>query len=403
MKVAGFALVLLAFALAGDAEAIKFEDPKKLPKIPEVLNADSDGLPQLPELSNEFSDTVSGIDSEVAALRGKLHNVQAESRKRLSKQKKIFDRKLKEQEMKNKVISKQNTRLAQEIMAMKKGNGKLLHQIGQEEKDNSLRKNKFKALEKQLVVAKALAHQALNKADDSNAPELAVLKELHSKPKKLEEVASFLQVKEATAAEVAGESENKETSEVEAEVAEEPEEHKFERKLPEEPESLVTMLSGSIKALRTQSKKSEAKLRKLFQTSFKAGVRRRAALLAQQKQLKINLKEMKDYDSKLKKADKRLKATAQILEKEIASTAAFLGKLQQVAKAPATEASASFKALHKEAEKEDKKKDSSDEEKEEKDADKEEKEAVAEEVKEEVKEDAFDQAKDDPDVSDEAA
>eukprot|EP00933_Yihiella_yeosuensis_P004925 TRINITY_DN109335_c0_g1_i1.p1 TRINITY_DN109335_c0_g1~~TRINITY_DN109335_c0_g1_i1.p1 ORF type:complete len:374 (+),score=122.58 TRINITY_DN109335_c0_g1_i1:73-1194(+) len=362
MQLLKASLLGLCLVHLGEAVAVKFEDPKKLAVVPKVLNADTDGLPQLPELSNDISDEVADISSHIATLRQKLTRVQKDSRTRLAKQKKIFDRKLKEQEKKNKVVVNENAKLAKSIMKLKTMNTKILDKIEKEEKENDMRRGELKSIETQLMEVKASSQKALAQADDSNAPELTVLRHLHAKADQKEEddedesesPESFLQIEESTES---SELESESVEEHPALAAEETDDDEQEeqskkkkRAASAEPEGVVNELSGSIKALRRQSKKSENTLKVLFQKSFKQGVARRMALLAQQKQLQLTLKQMKEYQVKLKKAQQRLLKTRKILLEQIKSEGAFLGRLKKVADAPAAKVDSQLKSLRKKKE-----------------------------------------------------
>lgn len=102
-------------------------DPAKveLPVVPQAKNVGKDGFPELPSLEdimNPASKTMSGISSRAKELEMKMLKMEKENSARLEKQKKVFDRKLKEQEEKNQDVGKENAKLAKSIMHLKKKN-----------------------------------------------------------------------------------------------------------------------------------------------------------------------------------------------------------------------------------------------------------------------------------------
>lgn len=102
-------------------------DPAKveLPVVPQAKNVGKDGFPELPSLEdimNPASKTMSGISTRAKELEMKMLKMEKENSARLEKQKKVFDRKLKEQEEKNQDVGKENAKLAKSIMHLKKKN-----------------------------------------------------------------------------------------------------------------------------------------------------------------------------------------------------------------------------------------------------------------------------------------
>lgn len=363
MKLAKVAVVLFG---AGAATSI---DASRLPAVPKVLNAGADGLPSLPNLAGlegDFSKAAMGINAQVAALQQKMAKVNAAIKTRMAKQKAVFDDRLKKQEQKSQGIAKANAKIAKAIIELHKDNAALLDKVKKEDKANKFRRNEIQAMQKQFDALKKYAQSALDKADDSNAPELEVLTEKPQEAEHKEEDAkestddsstsdsttsddvtsedstdsiAFVQVEESLGLEsIAGSVDDADTV-----TADDSDSVKTETEGTAD--SMIGLLSTSIKRLRDQGAVSVEKLKVLFQQSFKQGVKRRAALIAQQKALKTNLKEMQEYHARLVKADTRLQATRKILDSHIAHTGAFLGKLEKVADAPLQKVPDAFKAL----------------------------------------------------------
>eukprot|EP00933_Yihiella_yeosuensis_P043962 TRINITY_DN389_c0_g1_i1.p1 TRINITY_DN389_c0_g1~~TRINITY_DN389_c0_g1_i1.p1 ORF type:complete len:380 (+),score=144.55 TRINITY_DN389_c0_g1_i1:85-1224(+) len=370
-------LVQVAVALFGTAAATNI-DASRLPAVPKVLNAGADGLPSLPDLAGlegDFSTAAQGINSQVASLQQKMAKVNMAIKTRMAKQKAVFDDRLKKQEQKSQGIAKANAKIAKAIITLHKENAVLLERVKKEDKANKFRRNEIQAMQKQFDALKKYAQSALDKADDSSAPELEVLSEKPKEAKNNEDAAkestddsatsdsdvlssdsvsadstddvssdglSFMQVEESLGLEAIAASvddadtvSSDDTTSVDA----------TDTKTDASADGMIGLLSTSIKKLRDQGKVSVEKLKVLFQNSFKQGVKRRAALIAQQKALKTNLKEMQTYHERLSKADKRLQMTRKILDSHIAHTGAFLGKLEKVADAPLQKVPDAFRAL----------------------------------------------------------
>merc|ERR1719392_470430 len=97
------------------------------------------------------------------------------------------------------------------------------------------------------------------------------------------------------------------------------------------PEDLVGSLEKSLHKMREQAQRSEEKLKKLFQESYKAGISRHDALVEQNKALTQSLESMSSYQTKLQAAEERLNTTQTSLVQHLSNLGSFLGKLQKAA------------------------------------------------------------------------
>jgi len=97
------------------------------------------------------------------------------------------------------------------------------------------------------------------------------------------------------------------------------------------PEDLVGSLEKSLHKMREQAQTSEDKLKKLFQDSYKAGIKRHDALVEQNKALTQSLDSMSSYQKKLQAAEERLNNTQTSLVQHLSNLGNFLGKLQKAA------------------------------------------------------------------------
>lgn len=280
-------------------EAPPNPDEVPLPAVPNVVAAGQSGFPELPTVSamlDESTQTLSGISKQAQKLQQQMLDVQQENAARMQKQKAVFDRKLQEQEEKNREVVKENAKIAQNIMTMKKQNEELLQHAQSLQKGNGLRHGELKMLQNFL-------QDSLSQTDDSKATELEVLKD--DKPKA---ALSFLEMSES----------------LEVEEDEKPKE------TVEEPESLLSTLASEVKVMKKQGQESEAKLKNLFKADFQAGVKRHQALLAQQKVLNETLAKMNSYHARLETADKHLQSTQSTMDKRLHDGGLFMQKLSEL-------------------------------------------------------------------------
>jgi len=285
---------------------------------------------------DESDKTLSGINDRAAKLQEQMSQVQKENSLRLQHQKVVFDKKLKEQEEKNVEVVQDNAKIAKQIMELKKANEVLLAHAQGLQKGNSLRRSELKMIQEELVASEKFVNDAMEKNDDSKAPELAVLNE----DEKAAEPVSFLTIDQAVSQEVepAEEKTDDALSILKDEKAK-------DEKKTEDAESLLNYLSNGVQALKKQGQDSEKKLKQLFLADFQAGVKRHKALLSQKEVLNSTLSNMQAYHEKLAAADKHLKATQAQMDSKLKEGGLFLQKLGQVTLGKPEEAVKTFEGL----------------------------------------------------------
>jgi hypothetical protein len=285
-------VVQLAFALFGiqTAGAINVQLPVKLPVVPTVIYAGSDGLPELPDVTGEFDATA----NEVSLLQAELQKAQDAGQARLIKEKADYDERLKKQEKENQKIEKENRDLAFQILAVKKSNDELLQKVHTEAKSNDFRRKELDTIQDQLKDAETYVDKALTMSDTRQFQELAFLK---ASPK-----ASFLELQ---AQEVSREADK-------------------EAGLSLQLNGGVVQMKRLLDSLQAKTKKSEDKLKMLFEQRFKEGSRRHTALNDQQSKLKKTLQTLTDFQAKLQKVETSLLATKAALEDSLHSIGVFL-------------------------------------------------------------------------------
>ncbi|CAE7694744.1 SPAC6G9.14 [Symbiodinium sp. CCMP2592] len=337
-------------------------DPAKvaLPAVPAVRNASDLRMPELPSLDDIMSptsQTMFGISSEAKQLEAKMLKIEHENSLRLQRQKAVFDRKLKEQEAKNQGVAKENADLAKTIMQLKKNNEATFAKSKTLREAISLRRAEVKNMqelanrcgehaahasttllsndspaEEQLAAVQQYLVDTLSDADESKAPELAILDE-EEKAEAAEAQAVAVKKKAASAIAIAEQRAKKDEAEEPSlsflQVEEEPDEAAALDKEADlgEPENLLGVLSDGVKNMKKQGEVTSNHLKSLFLSSLQDGVKRRKALKAQQKVLQQTLTSMKSYEARLGRAEDRLTVTKQTLDKHLHDAGLFLKKL----------------------------------------------------------------------------
>merc|ERR1712226_793357 len=90
------------------------------------------------------------------------------------------------------------------------------------------------------------------------------------------------------------------------------------------PGDLINVLSSGIDSLSKQEKASEAKLRNMFLTRFKAGTKSHTVLMAQQQGLNSTRTSLLSEQSKLRVATSHLEFTKGKLEQQLHGLGSFL-------------------------------------------------------------------------------
>jgi len=333
----------LAAAVSVNQDVASPPDPTKvsLPSVPAVASVGKNGYPELPTISSimdESDKTLSGINDRATRLQLQMSEVQKENSLRLQHQKVVFDKKLKEQEEKNVEVVQENAKIAKQIMELKKDNEALLGKAQGLQKGNAMRQRELKMIQEELAASETFVKEAMEKNDDSKAPELTVLNE-EDKAAAAEPV-SFLTIDEAVSQEV--EPAEEKTDDISSILKEK---EKKTAKKTDDAESILNYLSNGVQALKKQGQDSEKKLKQLFLADFQAGVKRHKALLSQKEVLNSTLSNMQAYHEKLAAADKHLKATQKEMDSKLKEGGLFLQKLGQVTLGKPEEAVKTFEGL----------------------------------------------------------
>jgi len=343
-------------------------DPERvsLPQVPEVQHAGKNGYPELPALEtimSASSKTLSGISAEAKEIEAKMLRVQNENSLRLKRQKSVFDRKLKEQEDKNQLGVKDNAVLAKTILETKKSNQWLINTAKTLMQENAVRRTELSNIQEQLSQVQKFLTKTAELADDSQAPELEVLRfkkhtkeqtvtqaptvsqpptaeadlEINPKEEKqeltlsglglLEEPSgglSFLSMESEVALELG------DAGEIGEEEAPADADAKKEEEKQEDPTDLINVLAQGVSDLKAAGQKSEADLKQLFLSDFQAGVKRHRALGEQKAVLKNTLTKMKNYEEKMRGAIKKLQETKTVLDKKLHEAGSFLQTLAKI-------------------------------------------------------------------------
>lgn len=271
------------------AGAINVQLPVQLPVVPKVTYAGSDGLPELPDVTGDFDATV----NEVSLLQAELQKAQDAGHARLSKEKADYDERLKKQERENQKLEQENRELASQILALKKSSDELLNKVHTEAKSNDFRRKELKTIQGQLKDAETFVDKALTMSDTRRFHELAFLK---ASPKTSKTSFLELQAREADK----------------------------EADLSIRLDGGVVQMSHLMDSLQAKTKKSEDKLKMLFEQRFKEGFRRHTALHDQQSKLKKTLQTLTDFQARLLNVEASLLTTKAAFEDSLHSVGVFL-------------------------------------------------------------------------------
>lgn len=325
-------------------------------------------LPAVSSMLGSAAETLKQINTQANVLEARVVQTQMENEARMSRQKAVFEQKLKEQDQENRNIEKNNARVSQEIGGLKKSNLETEKHAKELQVTNHLIRVELSTLKSKLAVSREFLAASLLSTDDSKAADLDVLEDQKNRKQGVasadakkasssqedddgedddskdsdsddddDSATSFLMLKSSTATLRSDGSE--EDSEDVAE-AQDPAD-----KATTDPRDLLKVLSSGVDNLETQEKESEAKLKQMFLQNFREGTKKRKSLLAQQKQLNATRATLLDYQGKLKTADGHLEGTKGKLEQRLHGLAAFLQKLSAIAMGPVNEAATKLNEL----------------------------------------------------------
>lgn len=349
-------------------------DPTKvaLPPLPKVADADASGFPTLPSVSSMLesaSNTMKTLDDQEKMLQKQLLQIQEHNLARMERQRTVFDKKLHDQEQKNKAEISNNSKTAKNIMSLKKSNEKLRKESVELQQSNEARRQELQAFSAQLVKLKQFIDDSYAASDDSKVEELEVLSTGSSKVSLLSTAEAKKDTKtvavdehnkrhkhQVETVEDADEEDDGDEAEDDAPlsfltISSEANEEPADAQKPEassnisSPEDVVAMLSKAVDDLKQEGKDSEAKLKEVFLQKFQDGVKRHTAIDAQKTILGQTSDSMKTYEGKLQLAYKHLTETKSHLDEDLSKIGASLQKLAQLSAASPSEVQNTIKAL----------------------------------------------------------
>eukprot|EP00419_Tripos_fusus_P028254 CAMPEP_0172715994 /NCGR_PEP_ID=MMETSP1074-20121228/67861_1 /TAXON_ID=2916 /ORGANISM="Ceratium fusus, Strain PA161109" /LENGTH=376 /DNA_ID=CAMNT_0013540631 /DNA_START=215 /DNA_END=1345 /DNA_ORIENTATION=- len=336
------------------------EPTAPLPQAPVAATAGPDGYPQLPAVSamlGSATQTLQSINEQARVLEARVVQTQMENEAKMARQKAVFEQKLKSQEDRSRAVVAANQRLSSEIAAIRANITALQTQAHDVQAANEIMRSEMNTLEGKLTRGREFLLSSLKNLDDTKAPQLAVLQEFNSRhgshPQHLGKVLR------GTAADVRP-NKKKHVREVMLQIPSndtndnDPDEVSFlalgtahvqrasqpaaGANAAGSPKDVLNMLGQAVTTLQQQEHLSEAKLKVMFLTNFKAGVKRYAALLAEQRKMITTRKTLLAQQAELRVADEHLQVTHSALQQQLRSFGLFTQKLAHLALAPTQEA-----------------------------------------------------------------
>lgn len=334
-----------------------------LPQVPVAVNAGPGGYPQLPAVSamlGSSSQTLQSINKEAHVLEARVVQTQMENEAKMARQRDVFEQKLKSQEDRARAVMAANQRLSREIAEIQANISTLQHQAQDVQAASEIMRSEMNILEDKLARGREFLLSSLKNLDDSRATQLAVLQELKirhrlhtrhtgkaaravhqraadtpSKERHVPEVMkqiTFNVTHEGEPDEVSflslGATRMHRTSQPSTGVA----------TAAGSPKDVVNVLGHAVTTLQQEEHLSEAKLKVIFLTKFKAGVKHYAALLSEQRKMITTRKTLLAQQAELRVADEHLQATHSALQQQLRSFGLFTQKLAHLALAPTQEA-----------------------------------------------------------------
>jgi len=334
-----------------------------LPQVPAAVNVGLNGYPELPAVSamlGSASQTMQSISAEAHVLQARVVQTQMENEAKMARQKAVFEQKLKSQEDRSRAVVAANQRLSSEIGAIQANISALQHRAQEVQAANEILRTEMNTLEGKLVRGRAFLFSSLKNLDDSKAPQLAVLQKLkirrgsdsQNADKRAKQAhrgaAADTKHKKRQVREVLMQnaSDDKHNDPDEVSFLALGAEHVQHANQPAagvnsvagNPEDVVNVLGQALATFRQEEHLSETKLKVIFLTDFKAGVKRYKDLLAEQRKLITTHKTLLVQQAELHVADQHLQATHSALEQHLRSFGLFSQKLAHLALAPTQEA-----------------------------------------------------------------
>jgi len=324
-----------------------------MPQLPAAVNAGPNSYPQLPAVSamlGSSSQTMQNINAQTRVLEARVVKIQMENEAKMALQKAVFEQKLKSQEDRSRATLASNQHLSNEIADIQANISALQHQAKDIQQENEIMRREMRTLGGKLARGRAFLLSSLKNLDDSKAPQLAVLQKLqarrgsNSKDRSKrakhahQRVAANTKQKTAQMREVSFLALGATHAQGAAHVQRAHQPAPGAQPAAGSPNDLVKVLGQAVATLQQEEHLSEAKLRLIFLTNFKAGVKRYAALLADRRKLLTTRKTLLAQQAELRVADDHLRTTNSVLQQQLRSFGLFTQKLAHLALAPTQEA-----------------------------------------------------------------
>lgn len=325
--------------------------------VPSPADVGSDGFPQLPSVDfmlNPATETMQSISEQASSLQQRVVEVQQDKVARLTKQKEVFEKKLKSQEEENRQLVVQNKEITGEIAKLRTQNADIRNHSHKLQDGNRLMRSELTVLASRLDAAKNDVSESLGETDDSQAPELNVLGEQDLTLQSVQVKRQRVEAMKAVQARVAPEDPNdasivdnqKDEADADEDSREEDEGASFlaiesrvrnSTSTKKNPNDMLRVLSQNVEALTVQEHQSENQLKDLFFKDFQVGASRHSALVAQQTDLNSTRASLFAMRARLKAAEGKLETTEGQLKKRLRQLGLFVQRLGHLATAPESE------------------------------------------------------------------
>jgi len=299
--------------------------------VPMPMDMGAEGFPQLPpveQIMSAASGTVRSVSDRTGALQAQLMQAQAASEGKLTKQKALFETKLQTQEQYNREIVANNAKLSTDIGRLQGHNKALKNHAHALEVSNKASAAELQVLQEKLDIARGFTSKSLQFADASRQKVLGLIQSQAGK----QETRIDSVYHPGTSLLLLSHSRSVETGDSDATTLDGKADDLNDAALhAASPTSILDSLSKEVEHLAQQEKQSEATLKHKFVQDFHAGEHRRAALIAQQKDLTAKKGVLSKHHAELQAAVDHLKKTRLQLERDLHSIGHFLSKLAHFA------------------------------------------------------------------------
>lgn len=348
--------------------AAAVDEPKK----------ENDGMPQLPTVTAVLKDasvTLMGLGTEAKVLKARLNQAQQQSSRKLSAQKRVYEKRLKMQAVGNEALISVNSKISSEVATLKRGNQVLRDEAGKLEEGNRFKRKELQVLQARLKDTRDFFEKAFRESDDSHASQLAVLGEESDKVSTEESLSIFQRAKMGNERSQEQDEDDDDDDDATSLLAVSSQVWRSDESLSAEaeaasalrtaeedtatplvakevslddsatPEQALSDLEAGVKRMEIQEKSGEEKLKAMFIEQFRASHHQETALKSKQKELKATKASLLSLQTRLQVAKDHLQGTAIKLECKVRNLGVFLRHIAQAALAPAEEVGQALQRL----------------------------------------------------------